>query len=463
MSQLKSRIAARLEQRKIAKVKKAAQIRVAAAWTIAKTMLPDAPAEVQEVLASNLMENDIKVLTAALRQTAINAHYTKLAEKLSDVHKLELNDLMEDESLLKKLKNEVEKELKADDPSKIASAKVAEEGDDVAPLDEVKDDMPPVDAPPAEGGELPPPPGDMPPPMDMAPPAPPMDMPPAGGMGMDIPDHAKVELHKKIEDAEETIMDLEHEIMDAGDDMGMGGGELDIAAAFNDDTKAAKRMNLANEEEAGAQEDLFDMDIKWGDDSEAIADPELDHEEQGEDGFFGPSEVESMEASMEGENPHSDMDIASESDAADFFTSGTTASKQMDQLGLLMSHKASDEILKPGTLADHFDSDLSHDDRDSETDHDGSLLHELIGGLDQDEFEDGLDRDDSAPEMSKAASAGTRVSNRAGVKPPAVKEVTRTKGGKPVKLGDMGSSKVASSKDKEIDAIAKALFGDDDY
>ena len=43
-------------------IKREAQQRVAAAWTIAKTMLPTAPAEIQKAAAANLLQNPTKVL-----------------------------------------------------------------------------------------------------------------------------------------------------------------------------------------------------------------------------------------------------------------------------------------------------------------------------------------------------------------------------------------------------------------
>ena len=67
---------------------KEAKIRVASAWTLAKSLLPTAPNEIQYKLASSLLANSTKSLTAMLRQTAINAHYTKVAEKFEQVHKV---------------------------------------------------------------------------------------------------------------------------------------------------------------------------------------------------------------------------------------------------------------------------------------------------------------------------------------------------------------------------------------
>jgi hypothetical protein len=79
-------------------IRREAKTRVAAAWTIAKTMLPSAPPEVQKMFASSLLTNKTSALVAALKQTAKNAQYTKIAETFKEVHKVEMNDLLEDPS-----------------------------------------------------------------------------------------------------------------------------------------------------------------------------------------------------------------------------------------------------------------------------------------------------------------------------------------------------------------------------
>lgn len=124
---LQQRIAAR--QAKRAEVGKEAQVRVAAAYTIAKTMLPTAPAEIRKEFASSLLANSTKVLKAALSQTARNANATKLAETLKEVHKVELNQLLEASGDLEKAKSEVKSELKGD----AKSAKVADDRKDAGP------------------------------------------------------------------------------------------------------------------------------------------------------------------------------------------------------------------------------------------------------------------------------------------------------------------------------------------
>ena len=117
-------------------IKREAQQRVAAAWTIAKTMLPSAPAEIQKAAAANLLQNPTNVLNAMLRQTAKNAHYSKLAETFKSVHKVELNDLLENPSVLSEAKSAVEKEIKGD----AKSAKTADDRSDAGPQTETYND-----------------------------------------------------------------------------------------------------------------------------------------------------------------------------------------------------------------------------------------------------------------------------------------------------------------------------------
>ncbi len=126
---LQERIAAR--QAKRAEVGKEAQIRAACAWTIAKTMLPTAPAAAQKKLASSLLASSTQILKAALRQTAINAHFTRMAETFKEVHKVEMNEFLEDPSVLSKEKSAVKSELKGD--AKSAAAKTADDREAAGP------------------------------------------------------------------------------------------------------------------------------------------------------------------------------------------------------------------------------------------------------------------------------------------------------------------------------------------
>jgi len=120
-------------------IKREAQVRTAAAYTIANTMLPGAPVENRQAFASSLLQgNDTKALVAALRQTAINAHYSKVAEQFKEVHKVELNDLLEDPSVLKSERSAVEKEIKGD--AKSATSKKADDRKDAGPQTDTYND-----------------------------------------------------------------------------------------------------------------------------------------------------------------------------------------------------------------------------------------------------------------------------------------------------------------------------------
>ena len=68
-----------------------------------------------------------------LRQTAKNAHYSKLAETFKQVHKVELNDLLEDPSVLNAEKKAVESEIKGD--PKNATSKKADDRKDAGLAD----------------------------------------------------------------------------------------------------------------------------------------------------------------------------------------------------------------------------------------------------------------------------------------------------------------------------------------
>ena len=119
-------------------IKREAQVRTAAAYTIANTMLPGAPVEKRQAFASSLLQgNDTKALVAALRQTAINAHNTHIAEQFKEVHKVELNDLLEDPSVLKSERSAVEKEIKGDAKS---AGKTADDRKDAGPQTDTYND-----------------------------------------------------------------------------------------------------------------------------------------------------------------------------------------------------------------------------------------------------------------------------------------------------------------------------------
>jgi hypothetical protein len=114
--------------------------RVASAWTLAKTMLPTAPAPQQLKVAQNLLLNTTPVLTGMLRQAAVNAHFTHVAEEYKVSTGRDLNDDLPELTELTKAKSEVTSELKGE--AKNASAKVADDtkecGEQPATYDEGK-------------------------------------------------------------------------------------------------------------------------------------------------------------------------------------------------------------------------------------------------------------------------------------------------------------------------------------
>ena len=454
-------------------IKKEAQSRVASAWTIAKTMLPTAPADVKKAFAASLLANPTKVLTACLRQTAVNAHWSKFAEEFKKVHKVELNDLMEDPSVLSKEKAAVEAEVKGAAKAAAAVApKVADDRKENGPQPEKYDDgrkssePAEIDAGKAadreadtvnksEGGsnkvkeaaakkagegcaecakmggtcpgckqaattkkadepmqEAPLP--DMPA-GEIAPevPAAEGEMSPTGAEEV-IPgeegtadeaatvltEEKKLEIHEKIDEAEQAIQSLEEEILEEGNE------ELNIENIFNEEEMEDKVSSLANE----------------GDNHSA-----------GEEDFFAPSAAAEMEAGME--DHFGSMDEI-------FSLHGSDA----DPLAALIAgdlHTAAQvegmEVLPAftGELANHF-NEQSNDTRDNESDHDEDVLTEAAEAVKPEE--QGAKRlpQDSTPKLETPKEAASK---------PVIKHL------KPA---------VASSKRASVNPVAAALFGDGD-
>jgi len=426
-------------------IKKEAQSRVASAWTIAKTMLPTAPAPIQKAFASSLLANPTKVLTAALRQTAVNAHYTKFAEEFKKVHKMELNDLMEDPSVLSKEKSAVESEIKGEAKAAAAAPKVADDRKENGPQEGTYDDgrkgsePAEIDAGKAadreadtvnksEGGsnqikeaaakkagcaecakmggtcagckqaaskkadepmtEAPLP--EMPA-GEMAPDAPAAEgeMPAAPAAEEIAPgeegtadeaatvltEEKKLEIHEKIDEAEQAIQSLEEEILEEGNE------ELNIENIFNEEDMDDKVSSLANE----------------GDNHAA-----------GDEDFFAPSAAAEMEEGME--DHFGSMDEI-------FSLQGSDA----DPLAALIAgdlHTAAQvegmEVLPAftGELANHF-NEQSNDSRDTESDHEGDILAEAAEAVKPEE--QGAKRlpQDSEPKLetpkeAKAKAVGIR-------------------------------------------------------
>lgn len=469
-------------------IKKEAQSRVASAWTIAKTMLPTAPADLQKSFAATLLANPTKVLTAALRQTAVNAHWSKAAEEFKKVHKMDLNDLMEDPSVLTKEKAAVESEVKG--AAKDASAKKADDRKENGPQPEKYDDgrkgsePAEIDAGKAadraadtvnksEGGSnnikeaakkkahgaeckgcpecdkkaaaahdpkcagcescktakakkadepFAPPAPDAAPAMDAAAPAEAapadMDMPPAApevAPGEDgtadeaatvLTEEKKLDIHEKIEEAEQAIQALEEEFTEESNE------ELNIENIFNEEDMDDKVSSLANEGDNHAAGD--------------------------EDDFFAPSAAAEMEASMEGDHFGSMDDI--------FSMQGADA----DPLAALIAgdlHTAAQvegmEVLPAfsGELANHF-NEQSNDGRDTESDHEGDILAEAAEAVKPEE--QGAKRlpQDSEPKLEESKEARAKAAKSASIRH--------------IKAAQSGSSR------RPVNPVAQALFGDGD-
>ena len=423
-------------------IKKEAQSRVASAWTIAKTMLPTAPAPIQKAFASSLLANPTKVLTAALRQTAVNAHYTKFAEEFKKVHKVELNDLMEDPSVLSKEKSAVESEIKgeakaaatkkADDrkengvqpekyddgrkgsePAEIDAGKAADREADTVNKSEggsnqikeaaakkagcaecakmggtcagckqaasKKADEPMTEAPLPEmpAGEMAP---DAPAAEGEVPAAPAAEEVVPGEEGTAdeaatvLTEEKKLEIHEKIDEAEQAIQSLEEEILEEGNE------ELNIENIFNEEDMDDKVSSLANE----------------GDNHSA-----------GNEDFFAPSAAAEMEEGME--DHFGSMDEI-------FSLQGSDA----DPLAALIAgdlHTAAQvegmEVLPAftGELANHF-NEQSNDSRDTETDHEGDILAEAAEAVKPEE--QGAKRlpQDSEPKLETPKEAKAKAGIR---------------------------------------------------
>lgn len=350
---LRERIAA-LKSKEAAPVSKfsakEAKTRVAASWTIAKTLLPAAPSEVQYKLASSLLANGTNALGAILRQAAVNAHYTKLAEKFEEMHKVELNELIEDPSLLSKMQKEVQSELKGEAKNASKAKKADGENEEEAPPA-----MPPVDmAPEGEEEELP---------LegeegavedadaDIT-----MDEAPAS------PAEAKKEvILEQINAIKDDVAALEEEVSE--------GEELDFSAIFDEEGMEDKTNDLADEE--------FDGDI------EASADD-----------FFGPSSASELEGAMDTEG----MEFA---DASDFFSHNASTSS-MDDLFTDSKSAAKDDTYAPGEMADSIVA--KGNVADAEVDHEGDILMDVLSDIKDVAFDNAEYKRTTEPKFEKAAA-----------------------------------------------------------
>lgn len=434
-SSLKDRIAA-IKSKRAEAINKEAQTRVASAWTVAKTLLPTAPATIQQKLAESLLANTTKALKAICRQTARNAAFQKTCEAIASVTKTTMNDLMENPSILASEESAVKSELKGDPKS--ATTKKADDRKDAGPVppaypepirkepaeidagkagdrekDTVDKTMSDQKVTPKEAaktkkacsacgkdhleGEC-----SMAPtaskktkkagPEDMAPPAagptaPPVeeggDMPlpplPEEGEGEEKPegeseevvgDEEKLEV---VEQIDEVIQDIEQ----IKDDIEENSEELNLESIFDNDKLEDKEASLANNGNVTAGED---------------------------DNDFLPSSAQNMEASME-ESPIGDMFDLTASDADPMARLlGSTKYAEVDA--------SLSKVVKPGDIAQTFKTDaVGKDPRDNETDHEDSLLTDILKSLDQDDYDTTRDQTSHQEEPTEAnTKVGTKKS-----------------------------------------------------
>lgn len=374
---LRERLAA-LKAKK-AGLAKEAKVKVAAAWTIAKTMLPEAPAEIQHRFASAIVELDSKILCAAVKQAAVNAYWSKTAEDLESKG-LPLNKFVDDESMLNKLKSEVEKELKGE--AKNASVEDSKEFE--ANPEGWREKNP---------GQLDPPPSEISLDAKQADYVAPEDK------QAELDAEEKVNLHSDIEEAEKAIEHLEGEIMHEGED-------LDLTSIFDEGEMDGKTDSLANEGDfdlGGEEEDMMGMEM----DEDQL--PVAASDEDGQ----GPSDTATLESAM------SEMDEVNISEAADFFSQ---ASEDDGTINDLFNDATGEDVndaaevsndgteVEPGDMADFFEnSAVASDDRDSDTDHEDDLIGELIMSLGQPEFKTERNTEPRL-EMPKESKKGKKAS-----------------------------------------------------
>jgi hypothetical protein len=458
---LKTELAAAKTKRDITKD---AQTRVASAWTIAKTMLPDAPPAIQKHFAANLLLNSTKVLTAALRQTAVNAYNTKLAESFKEVHKVELNDLLEDPSVLTKEHNAVKSEVKGD-------VKVADDRKDAGPQTETYNDgrgcgggkhtepaetdagkagerpastvnkseesdktlkaakqaghdgckgcpecqpkaatSKKADEPPAPPAEEAAPPAAGPEGVEPMPPAGPEGEAPAPELGEPgaaaesatvLTEEKKMDMTEKIDQAEEAIKGLLADIEGEETAAEEGISEMAELPAGGPEGAPAGGEEELNIENIFNQDDMEEKQSALANEGEGV------EAADGMDSFFGPSASQDLEATLEPQTA-SIVDM--------FSLEGSDA----DPIAVLLGSKEAGDVAGIDVLpsftsetAKHFESDTAKgDDRDAASDHESDIWAEALESLKVEEQgavrtkQDETNVLEKAPEAKKAAYTG---------------------------------------------------------
>ena len=424
---------------KFAAIQDDARRKTAAAWTTAKNLLPGVPAPVQQRLAMALIAAPTAVLTETLRSVARMAFYTKAAEKFEKDTRQDLNVLVEDESMMTKLRDEVFAELKKDDPKTASKGKKADEPEVAEDQPKPKEE-PKAPAQPAEPGA----PADMPAPGGEGGDAAKGEFaePPAGpeaapgemgdpGAGVDpaspanqVADSATDEsLMDRIEQVEHEIEQIADEVSDASDEA------LDLDAIFDPEVQSDKAQNLANQ----------------GD--------EMEHTEH--DDFFAPGEA--------GETEPGEFGGHHETTDADFFKDASGPDPLSALLNLGSPRTASEGVdVEMGDMADHFKTDLPSDDRDSESDHDDTLLGDVLDSITPEvmkqkrDTQDKLETPPAANEgMGKEAGVQSKPQSQVKAEAAKAKKSSIRTVGQPVPVTKEAGTALSDA------AIAAAVLGDD--
>lgn len=475
---LAERVAAEKNQAAAAKQLK---MRVASAWTLAKTLVPSAPAGEQLKVAKNLLLNSTTALKAMLRQAAVNAHFTRVAEEFKNVHKVDLNDLLEDPSVLSKAESAVLSEIKgeAKNAGKVADDR-KENGEQPETYDEGKRkepadmdaskaaDRPKVDQELKEASAKKKACGEgckgcdsckkedkkeaaskkaedeAAAPAAEAPAENPVeetadaeteaadenaaegdaeaesgDEAAADETEGEVFDEEKVTLQDAIEDVKADVEVLteaiETEIGDAdeinlaelGFEEGAEGEGDDMIPPADD--MFADATDVAEVPAEGDGEEL-NIDQIFSDENMADKAAALSNEDDGDSvmditSFFGPSDPADLEVALDQEE--------SLMSPADLFKLDGADDDPMARLFATASKQASSEegIVKPGELDSFFETDLSGDDRDADSDHDGDIFADVLESLKAPESGQHRDKQDSTNEL-KPAPAGKEAGKK---------------------------------------------------
>ncbi len=450
----RERILASIRAKRATKITQEARVRVASAWVVAKTLLPNTNPATQEHFAKALLGSKTNVLKAVLRQTARNASFERLAERLAQIHKVEMNDLLADPSLLNKERLAVKSELngqakdatnkQADDrkecgpqkptydegkreepklndgqeskidaehagdrakdtinksdetakPGKEASAKNAC-GADCKGCEHCKNDEKKASAKTAEG-ELP---FDAPPADGAAPPDP-------SAAAADVADNErKQELEEKIDQVQNAVDDLEAAIRDEE--------KIENDENHAEDLLAQDEQTVEGDEEAAEQEldlaHIFDEE-QVGEKAANLAneDRTAAAEDAADFDFFAPTPTADIEAGLE-----------DSTDPASIFASA----EDVDPLESLISGKAAAGVEEPD-LGDLLNQENRGDDRDFESDHESNILYEVADKLTSEQYGGERDKQDSTPELKPPKEASAKPAPKA-AKPAAVRQTVQ--------------------------------------